>query len=241
MPIELNIGARGEEVLAVKKKLTERMFLLWRDNPDDLYNEETQRAVRQYQELEGLVCNGIVETTTWNALMEKESHFPFYHSVNLVPQPDENSCWKACMQMITGKDFHQIENDTPRNLFDERGLYNMSLPSGMNLTDASIAFANAHGMRFVIFNSKPLCSELYGIIPAGPVMVEFEEGGRSRRLREAFNSHWVVIADMRGDDDSSGMGTVVRIYDPEPVNQGSVYAEIYGRWLASADIHRAFW
>lgn len=242
--MEIKAGSSGEDVLAIKRKLVELGFLVSlpdRNDPEyDNFNEEIKKAVISFQTGEWLIENGVVDITTWNALMGRETYLPFFHPVNLCAQPDENSCWKACLRMISGMSLLQAEEETPRHLFDERGLYNFSQPSGMTMTEASIEFAGAHGLRFMVFSQKPLHTDIYRLVAEGPVMIETEVG-RSRRLREGFNSHWVVIADIRGDNDPSGQGAVVRIYDPEPVNQGSVYSEIYGKWIAGGDIHRAFW
>ena len=46
---------------------------------------------------------------------------------------------------------------------------------------------------------------------------------------------------MRGDNESSGDGTVLRIYDPEPVNEGTIESLLFSNFLAGNAIHRIFW
>jgi hypothetical protein len=41
----------------------------------------------------------------------------------------------------------------------------------------------------------------------------------------------IAVVGIRGDDDASGVGTTLRIYDPWPPNKGKKYSVGYFQWM----------
>lgn len=67
----LRKGARGTNVTELQKLLIERGYALPRYGADGHFGEETDKAVRSFQSLNGLDVDGIVGPQTWAALEKK--------------------------------------------------------------------------------------------------------------------------------------------------------------------------
>lgn len=62
---QLSVGSRGDDVTELQTLLNQNGYTL---DVDGIYGEQTQAAVRDYQQANGLVVDGIVGDNTWGAL-----------------------------------------------------------------------------------------------------------------------------------------------------------------------------
>ncbi len=236
----LRTGSTGRQVRELQEMLNTKLIPTQGIAVTGIFDAETLLAVKIFQEREWLIPDGIVETTTRNALMDEEVYRKILYPLTLIPQENEEQCWAACTAMIIRSSIAEVIGRTPEELADERGLRNFSMANEDTLRDESNEFGYLHGLISKVLVQNPSPLELREILLEGPAMVEMGQA-RSRRSREAFNSHWVVITGMRGDNHSSGDSTVVRIYDPEPVNEGTVESQLFSNFLAGNTVHRIFW
>ena len=121
-----------------------------------------------------------------------------HQSVNLVPQPTEQSCWAASIAMLLGK--------TPDEVVQEAG---MSLSEGYGWSEIEPA-AKKLGLGEV----APACGMpnlLAGWLQDnGPLWV----------VEVGAPYHAVVVAGVEGDGTVDG--THVIVYNPWPVNSGAI-------------------
>jgi hypothetical protein len=236
----LRSGSTGHRVRELQEMLNSKIIPSPGISVTGTFDTGTLSAVKIFQEREWLIPDGIVETTTWNALMDAEAYRKILYPLTLIPQENEEQCWAACTAMISRSSLPEVIGRTPEYLSDERGMRNFSMANEDTLSDLSDEFGYLHGLIAKVLTQNPSPAELWEILSEGPAMAELGQA-RSRRSREAFNSHWVVIAGMRGDNHSSGTGTLLRIYDPEPVNEGTIESLLFSDFLAGNMVHRIFW
>jgi hypothetical protein len=236
----LRTGSTGQRVRELQELLNTKLVPTPGIAVTGTFDAETLSAVKVFQQREWLIPDGFVETTTWSALKDAEAFRKILFPVTLIPQENEEQCWAACTAMITRSSLAEVTGRTPEELADERGLRNFSMANEDTLRVESDEFCYLHGLIARVLTQNLSPAGLMEILSEGPAMLELAQA-RSRRSREAFNSHWVVIAGIRGDNHSTGDGTVVRIYDPEPVNEGKVESQLFSDFLAGNMVHRIFW
>ncbi len=188
------------------------------DDTPRVIDETEQRRINQYdaeintmqEQLNRLLAN----QQQGNQTNRGASPVNISHSVQLVPQPTNMSCWAAGIaMMVSWKNNISI---SPENIAESLG-YEGEMKTGLNPEDTA-AFTR-WGMSW----EPPVnytIEAFAGILRRGPVWIAAKVGG----------PHVRVIYAMSGDGTPDG--TRVSIHDPSPVNSGSSYTKTM-RELAS--------
>lgn len=214
----LRSGARGQTVSELQTFLNERLRPSPNLNPDGNFGGATRNAVLRYQRESWLVDDGVVGDCTWNALLDIES-YKILHRVSLVPQPTANSCWAASTAMILGR---RTPVTAPANMLNASG----ALINDSELNDAAVSsrFCRTYGLRLHAGQSWTAAG-LANVIRRNPVMCNVLWNVNGFSSGAGSNSHWVVIAGIRGD--GKPKNTTLRIYDPLPQGRGAVISLNY--------------
>lgn len=214
----LRSGSRGQSVSELQAFLNERLRPGPNLNPDGNFRGNTRTAVLRYQRENWLVDDGIVGNCTWNALLEIEN-YKILHRVSLVSQPTAFSCWAASTAMILGR---RTPVTAPANMLNANG----ALLNDSELNDATVSsrFCRNYGLRLHAGHSWT-APGLANIIRRNPVMCNVLFNVQGFSSGAGSDSHWVVIAGIRGD--AVAANTTLRIYDPLPQGRGAVYSVNY--------------
>lgn len=214
----LRSGARGQPVSELQTFLNARLRPTPNLTPDGSFGGKTRNAVLRYQRESWLVDDGIVGNCTWNALLDIEN-YKILHLVSLVSQPTANSCWAASTAMILGRRSPVI---APANMLNASG----ALLNDSALNDAAVSsrFCRLYGLRLHPGKSWT-ATGLANVISLNPVMCNVLWNVQGFSSGAGSNSHWVVIAGIRGDGKEAN--TTLRIYDPLPQGRGAVYSVNY--------------
>lgn len=220
----LQKGSSGPAVAKLQNLLNQRT----RPSPDltvdSDFGNKTKNAVVGFQASQGLLVDGIVGPCTWAALEQTEIYSIGYPIV-LVPQRTQMTCWSASASMLKGS------NSTPGS-----GSARLDPTGGLIDTPANLlAFANSHGLILNYGQSWTVAGLANLMQTYGPLML--------CAVLPTFK-HCVVIGGLRGDGTQDG--TTLRIYDPAPVDSGTIYPIILGATirrfplLTSFILHRSF-
>ena len=103
----LRQGSTGPEVSNLQNLLNAKL----RPSPplavDGKFGPKTDKAVRQYQDDNWLVVDGLVGPCTIAALKGTEKYV-ILHRVTLIPQPSDTTCWAASTAMVLGQSVNSI-------------------------------------------------------------------------------------------------------------------------------------
>lgn len=225
----LRVGSTGGDVKKLQEALNQKLKPSLGLVPDGIFGGLTKSAVVRFQSENWLVIDGDVGPCTWNAVMDTETYKPVLHTLPFIPQPTPTTCWAASTAMITKSTVPAVIAKTPADLIaSDGGLKNYS-----NTNDAvtnSQRYAKAHFLRFHPPMSW-LVSALRAKIQQGPLMFDmlWDAGGYVSGVGSP--GHMIVVVGVRGDDDESGLGTTLRIYDPWPPTVGKKYSVGYNKWI----------
>lgn len=150
------------------------------------------------------------------------------HTVQLVPQQTDVSCWAASAAMVVGWrdnisiDPSEIANGGPWSRYYKNG----GLPAD------NVNMLHYWGLE-LLPNQTRTVEGFAQILEPSPLWVA-TNGGTS--------GHIIVVAGMRGD--GSPDGTLLTIYDPwergmrtfRPSNRGSIYTETYTQFVARQEV-----
>ena len=182
-------------------------------------DEATRQAVLRFQRENWLIDDGIAGDCTFNALRDMESYVVL-HSVRLVTQPDNTTCWAAATAMLLGRGGIV---QAPPFMLNARG----ELLNDSELNDGAVTSRFAAYFHLRLYPPQTwLPSALAGVLRRGPIMcnVLWKAGDYTHGL--GSESHWAVFAGIRGD--GTGPGTTLRLYDPLPPPQGGIRSVNYG-------------
>ncbi|KAK5717357.1 hypothetical protein LTR15_009251 [Elasticomyces elasticus] len=194
---------------------------------DGVYGDNTKAAVAAFQKTNWLpVTNGVVNNVTYNILRNLEEFGPVLHEIPFIPQPDKASCWAASTAAISNSSVDAIVSATPQDLLLDGEIRNFS---SNNMWTKLRSFADAHGLTLYPPQSW-VTSAFCRLLLQGPIIVDMLFDGQS--YAEGIigsKGHFVVVYGCRGNpvSDPSGRGTVLRIQDPSPPNQGKRYSITY--------------
>ncbi len=225
----LRFGSRGPEVKKLQEELNKRLSPSPGLVPDGVFGPATRTAVLRLQHRDWLVEDGDVGPCTWNALMGTESYSPILHSVPFIPQPTPTTCWAASTAMVTRTTVATVIGRTPSDLI---------LPDGSlkNFSDTddpmtgSGRFARANDM-VVIPPTSWLPSALVSMLSRGPLVFDMLWDANGYVAGIGSSGHMIAVVGIRGDDDQSGLGTTLRIFDPWPPHAGKKYSVGYNKWI----------
>jgi hypothetical protein len=223
----LRVGSSGPEV----RQLQERLNATLRPSPglapDGRFGPLTRTAVIRFQNDNRLVADGEVGPCTWNAVTGAETYRPIFHPLSFIPQPTPTTCWAASTAMVTRTTVPGVIARTPRDLILADGsLANFSEGNPMELR----RFAQPNGLT-VLAPMSWMPAGLKALIMRGPLIFDMLWNASEYARGRGSSGHMIAVVGMRGDDDQSGRGTTLHIYDPWPPNTGKRYSVGYMKWV----------
>ncbi|WP_240125098.1 peptidoglycan-binding protein [Thermomonas alba] len=229
----LRNGSSGPEVRRLQEALN-RKLPGCNLQPDGRYGPRTQDAVRRFQDQAWLVVDGEAGPCTQNALFDTEAYPPVQHQRPFIPQPTSSTCWAAATAMLKRSSVAAVKAATPSDMWDDvNGLYNASdLANWRPLTER---YARVHGLRFYPPTSWTP-QAFAGMVRQGPVMVDtlWSPSGYLKRVPSGYQGspgHMTLVVGVRGDNDPSGRGTTLMVYDPWEPNVGRRWRVSYYHWM----------
>lgn len=229
----LKLGSRGDQVRRLQEALNRKLPGCSLRLDGD-FGGNTQAAVRRYQDAEWLVVDGEAGQCTQNALFDAEAYTPVQHSRPFIPQPTDSTCWAAATAMLKRSTVAAVKAATPADMWsDSGGLLNQSDVS--NWVPQTERYARAHGLRF--FPPASWIPQAFaGLVRQGPVMVDtlWNVSGYLRRIPGGYQGspgHMTLVVGVRGDNDPTGRGTTLMVYDPWEPNVGKKWRVSYYRWV----------
>lgn len=225
----LRNGSRGPNVKTLQEHLNTALTPSPKLVPDGIFGNLTRAAVLRFQNDKWLVEDGEVGPCTWNALMGTETYDPIYHSVSFIPQPTNTTCWAASTAMVTRSTVPNVIARTPADLILPDGSLRNFSETDDPMTGSG-RFASVHGMT-VIPPASWMPRALVGMLRQGPLIFDMLWDVRSYVQGAGSSGHMITIVGIRGDDDQSGFGTTLRIYDPWPPTKGKIYSVGYMKWV----------
>ena len=225
----LRMGSRGPEVTRLQEALNTELTPSPGLEPNGDFGPLTNRAVRLFQRDNWLVIDGEIGPCTRNALMGTEAYLPILHELRFIPQPTDATCWAASTAMVTRSAVWAVVARTPTDLLLPGGSLK-NFTGTAELMNGSTRFAAAHGLRFVPPSSWPPTA-LHSMLSSGPLIFDMLWDARSYIDGCDSAGHMIVIVGIRGDGNSSGLGTTLRVLDPWPPNRGRCYSVGYAKWI----------
>ncbi|BCW87191.1 hypothetical protein sos41_03180 [Alphaproteobacteria bacterium SO-S41] len=212
---DLGPGARGMHVRLAQRLLNRAL----RQAPgfhrlvdDGIYGRRTEAAVQLLQDRSHVSSteHGYVGPSTWRLM---GLTVQIEHTVTLVPQHYLNGCWSASASMVMGVEMsvspgsaNLILPDNPNDpVWGQLGADNANI----------IAFAEHINGRAVVVPATVERIATYLRIRPIWIAGHWAQGG----------GHVVVISALWGD--GTNEGSVIRIHDPWPVNEGNIYGTVW--------------
>ena len=228
----LRTGSKGNEVRRLQEALNRKLPGSGLRSDGD-FGPATHAAVRRYQDQAWLVVDGIAGQCTQNALFDAEAYAPVRHDRPFIPQPTDNTCWAASTAMLKRSTVPAVIAATPADLIAGGGLSNSS--NRADWEPATRRFANAHGLRYYAPMSWTP-QGFAGLGRHGPVMVStlWTVGGYLKRVPGGYEGspgHMTLVVGVRGDNDPTGRGTSLMVYDPWEPNVGRRWRVSYYNWV----------
>lgn len=225
----LRLGARGPEVKALQERLNAALRPSPSLVPDGTFGVQTRMAVLRFQRDNWLVDDGEAGPCTRNALFGKEAYAPILHSLPFIAQPTPTVCWAASTAMMTRSTVAAVFARTPPDMIMADGSLANYSGSDQAMT-AGRRFGQAHGLQATAPMSWP-ATLFRSRLAQGPLMLDmlWEAGTYAQGV--ASPGHMIVVVGIRGDDEPSGRGTTLRIFDPWPPRQGKRYSVGYLKWI----------
>lgn len=175
-------------------------------------------SIRRYEEVEWLVVSRVVAQSTWQALLGMEDVGPILHTsgtITLHPQPDNSTCWAACLASMLDLSVDDVILHTPVSVHIEGALLNNS--ETHVLQNIPAIPGSKHGL--VIFYPQSWLT--------GPIMLNtlLEPDTYSRGYGTA--GHCLLIVGVRGRREPDGKQLILRVWDPLPSRRGTLYSVTY--------------
>jgi hypothetical protein len=230
----LKQGWRGADVRRLQEALNRKLSPSPALVTDGDYGPRTRAAVLRLQARHWLVEDGEAGPCTQNVAFDGEREPPVLHPVALVPSPEPALCWAAGIAMMTRSTVPAVLARTPGEVLSTDGALQPFLDTYAGGAEGGRHFAQAHGLRVRAPSPWSLRS-LRAALQEGPVMLEMLWGPKACAQRAGRPGHTVVVAGIRGDDDPSGRGTTLRIFDPWPPNKGARSSVNFCKWVQAAN------
>jgi hypothetical protein len=223
------IGSHCSDVKTLQTQLNTVLDPSPRLVVDGAFGNHTRSAVLRFQQENWLVEDGECGPCTWNALMDTEDYSPILHTIPFIPQRTPTSCWAASTAMVTRSTISTVVFRTPDDLvMDDGSLKNFS--ESDDAVSGAARFAKANFMAVVPPTSwMPVA--LKSMLSKGPLVFDMLWSAKDYVQGRGSAGHMIAVVGIRGDDDQSGKGTTLRIYDPWPPNKGDRYSAGYFKWI----------
>lgn len=238
-------GSRGEEVLDIKMRLTKLGYNLRKSQAENLFDEVTSQAAKNFQQDQGLLPSGQVDEKTWQALVRNT--YELGERLLYLKTP-----------FLKGKDVKKLQqwlNKLGFPVGPVDGIF------GPETSVATREFQKNTGLSADgIVGSATLEAffNLRRILEAGPV-VEYPEKGRKASLVAIFRGEKVAIdfglkdrqAKVVCQDIGLRLGNLVELLGGEPIFLGreektlsplekaKVLNKISANFLISLDLNKA--
>ena len=197
---------------------------------DGRYGFDTGAAVYQFQDANWLVEDGVAGPCTQNALFGAETYLPILWNPHFIPQPTRQTCWAASTAMMTNTSVPVAQARTPADLIlPDGGLANKSNTDDA-FTDGQ-RFARANGITLISAAASVSLDYFRQALARGPVMLDMLWNPKEYIEGRGSPGHMILVVGMRGDDDPSGKGTTVRVFDPWPPNVGDQSSFGFFKWI----------
>ncbi|HYM77884.1 MAG TPA: peptidoglycan-binding protein [Candidatus Dormibacteraeota bacterium] len=229
MPVILKLGSNCNDVKTLQNQLNTALTPSPRLVVDGSFGSNTRNAVLRFQQANWLVEDGEVGPCTWNVLLDTEDYDPILHSVPFIPQRTPTSCWAASTAMVTRTTIADVVHRTPDDLILEDGSL-MNFSESNDPVTGSTRFAKANFM-IVVPPTSWMPVALKSMLSKGPLVFDMLWNTTSYVQGHASPGHMIAVVGIRGDNDQSGKGTTLRIYDPWPPNKGDRYSVGYFKWI----------
>jgi hypothetical protein len=225
----LKIGSYCSDVKTLQNQLNTVLDPSPRLVLDGAFRNHTRNAVLRFQQENWLVEDGEVGPCTWNALMDTEDYSPILHTIPFIPQRTPTSCWAASTAMVTRSTISTVVFRTPDDLImDDGSLKNFS--ESEDAVTGPMRFAKANFFTVVPPTSwMPVA--LKSMLSRGPLVFDMLWNVKDYVKGAGSPGHMIAVVGIRGDNDQSGKGTTLRIYDPWPPNKGDRYSVGYFKWI----------
>ena len=226
----LLIGSQGPQVVALQRALNDALPAWPALTPDGVYGGLTFDAVMEFQLENWLVMDGIAGPCTQNALYKTEAYDPILNSPPFIPQPTQQTCWAASTAMITNANVPAVIARTPADLILADG----SLANASNTNDAftsATRFAQANSIRLISAASSLTLDFIRTALADGPLMFDMLWEPGKYIAGTGSPGHMIVVVGIRGDNDPSGVGTTLRIFDPWAPNVGEQRSFNFFKWM----------
>ncbi len=241
----LRMGSRSDQVRRLQEALNRKLpGTTLRVDGD--FGNNTRLAVRRFQDESWLVVDGEAGQCTQNALFDAETYAPIHHHRPFIAQPTTTTCWAASTAMLKRSSVAAVVAATPADLVaGDGGLLNAS-----NLSDwrpGTERYARAHNLRFRAPASWTP-QGFAGMLATGPIMVDtlWNVTGYLARVPGGYQGspgHMTLVVGCRGDNDPTGRGTSLMVYDPWEPGVGKRWRVSYSRWVGevSTRTYRLFY
>lgn len=174
---------------------------------DGIFGPLTDAAVREYQEREGLEVDGIVGPITWGQIVgdgtsdpdpaEQRESVTVEHSITLVLQTDDETCWAASTAMMLGRDddreiVREVTGEDPDDAEND------------SVSQVELAQVASH---YGFSQVYPVCQDAFGWaewVAEGPLLIQIPGG----------THHSVVVAGIFASGDENEAQSLMLIYDP---------------------------
>ena len=229
----LRMGSRGDQVRRLQEALNRKVPGIGL-RADGQFGGRTHAAVRRFQDEGWLVVDGEAGQCTQNALFDAESYAPIKHARPFIPQPTNSTCWAAATAMLKRSSVAAVKAATPADMWnDTDGLYNQS--DVANWIPQTQRYAQAHGLRYYPPSSW-IPQAFAGLVRQGPIMVDtlWNVSGYLTQVPTGYQGspgHMTLVVGVRGDNDPTGRGTTLMVYDPWKPNAGKKWRVSYYRWV----------
>jgi len=209
----LRKGSQGEYVRELQNLLNQRLIPSPSLSDDGIFGQKTSTAVWNFQKHNWLVEDGEVGPCTWAALRLVEKYITFHKLVPLIPQTDPTACWLAVTSMLLKQSLSRAS--CPPELINQNG----ALLNDSELLTPKVSQLYAKHFFLRLYHARSWTpTGLADILRLGPVATNVLWNTTAYTGGKGSDSHWVVIAGIRGDGTSQG--TTLRILNPLPVNMG---------------------
>ena len=226
---DLKIGDKGTDVFFAQKLYNrfaiEHSFKNYLDQDGDFGNN-TKKGMQEFQSWYrsrfggSLPTDGSVNAAMWNALGATHG---VSHSVKLVPQYNEYTCWEACINMLLGKNqCHEM----PKDFLGSNRLL---------LDDSSAVHHFASMVRRQAMRPPTDPNALRLLLAVKPIVIL----GRSPRL--PGGGHAVVVSAIWSAQSGDPFYSVLRVLNPWPANRGRVEPSGYPLMDVQSDSFEPVW
>jgi len=219
----LRQGASGPTVSRLQQLLNTQLRPSPRLKVDGRFGARTRTAVQRFQDANWLSKDGIVGPATWSPL-EGRDKYVILHRVRLVPQHTPSTCWSSALAMLLGVKASMSPGRA--QIGPAGGLFN---DSDLAKPENTSKFARSYGLTLIPGQSW-LPDGLASLLRTnGPIMMNLLWNAGRYVSGKGSPGHMLIMAGIRGD--GTAEGTTLRIYDPWPLNRGSIYSLTYGPFM----------